>query len=88
MKLIIILFTLSFAQHWQPFHSYDQQKYSQTIINYNQIDSSQYQLLSLNSNTFFIKSKIYNEIFTNELESLVVLDISNSAKVLSRNFIF
>ena len=39
MKLIIILFTLSFAQHWQPFHSYDQQKYSQTIINYNQIDN-------------------------------------------------
>ena len=39
MKLIIILFTLSFAQHWQPFHSYDQQKYSQTIINYNLIDN-------------------------------------------------
>lgn len=40
MKLIIILFTLSFAQHWQPFHSYDQQKHSQSIINYNQIDNS------------------------------------------------
>ena len=39
MKLIIILFTISFGQHWQPFHSYDQQKNSQIIINYNQIDN-------------------------------------------------
>ena len=69
-----------------PKNGYDST--NEFIINFNQIDSSQSQLLSLNSNTFFIKSKIYNEIFTNELESLVVLDISNSAKVLNRNFIF
>ncbi len=46
------------------------------------------QVLSINSNTFLISTRIYNQTFSNQLDSLVILDISNSAKVLNRDFIF
>ena len=46
------------------------------------------QVLSINSKTFLISTKIYNQTFSNQLDSLVILDISNSAKVLNRDFIF
>jgi general secretion pathway protein K len=44
------------------------------------------QVLSTNSKNFILKGQIYNESFSNELESLVILDISNSARVLNRSF--
>ena len=46
------------------------------------------QVLSINSKTLLISTKIYNQTFSSELESLVILDVSNSAKVLNRNFNF
>lgn len=46
------------------------------------------QVLSTNTNTLLISSKIYNQNFSNELDSLVILDISNSVKVLNRDFRF
>ena len=46
------------------------------------------QVLSINSKTLLISTKIFNESFSNELESLVILDLSNSVKILNRNFIF
>ena len=46
------------------------------------------QVLSINSKTFLISTKIYNQTFSNQLDSLVILDKSNSAKVLNRDFIF
>ena len=46
------------------------------------------QVLSINSKTFLISTKIYNQTFSNQLDSLVILDTSNSAKVLNRDFIF
>jgi general secretion pathway protein K len=46
------------------------------------------QVLSINSKNFLISSKIYNQTFSNQLDSLVILDTSNSAKVLNRDFIF
>ena len=46
------------------------------------------QVLSTNTNTLLISSKIYNQNFSNELDSLVILDISNSVKVLNRDFHF
>ena len=46
------------------------------------------QVLSVNSKTLLISTKIYNQTFSSELESLVILDVSNSAKVLNRNFNF
>ena len=46
------------------------------------------QMLSINSKTFLISTKIYNQTFSNQLDSLVILDTSNSAKVLNRDFIF
>ena len=45
-------------------------------------------VLSTNSKTFILKSKAINESYSAELESLVILDISNSAKIINRNFIF
>jgi general secretion pathway protein K len=45
-------------------------------------------VLSINSKTFLISTKIYNQTFSNQLDSLVILDTSNSAKVLNRDFIF
>lgn len=46
------------------------------------------QVLSINSKTFLISSKIYNQTFSNQLDSLVILEDSNSAKVLNRDFSF
>ena len=46
------------------------------------------QVISINSKTFLISTKIYNQTFSNQLDSLVILDTSNSAKVLNRDFIF
>ena len=46
------------------------------------------QALSINSKTLLISSKIYNQTFSNQLDSLVILDNSNSAKVLNRDFSF
>jgi general secretion pathway protein K len=45
-------------------------------------------VLSINSKAFLISTKIYNQTFSNQLDSLVILDTSNSAKVLNRDFIF
>ncbi len=53
-----------------------------------QSDSWPSQVLSINSKTFLISTKIYNQTFSNQLDSLVILDTSNSAKVLNRDFIF
>ena len=46
------------------------------------------QVLSINSKTFLISTKIYNQTFSNQLDSLVILDTSNSAEILNRDFIF
>ena len=46
------------------------------------------QVLSINSKTLLISTKVYNQTFSNQLDSLVILDISNSAKVLNRDFSF
>ena len=46
------------------------------------------QVLSINSQTFILQSDIINENFSANLETLVILDISNSAEVLSRTFNF
>ena len=46
------------------------------------------QVLSINSKTLLISSKIYNQTFSNQLDSLVILENSNSAKVLNRDFSF
>ena len=46
------------------------------------------QVLSTNSKTFKLQSDIMNENFSANLETLVILDISNSAQVISRTFNF
>tara|TARA_B100000768_G_scaffold170936_1_gene177786 strand:- start:265 stop:1221 length:957 start_codon:yes stop_codon:yes gene_type:complete len=46
------------------------------------------QVLSTNSKTFKLHSDIMNENFSANLETLVILDISNSAQVISRTFNF
>lgn len=46
------------------------------------------QILSTNSKTFKLRTRLIDESFSAELESLVILDVSNSAKVLNRNFNF
>jgi len=46
------------------------------------------QILSINSKTFKLRTKIIDQSFSAELESLVILDVSNTAKVLNRNFNF
>jgi len=46
------------------------------------------QVLSINSQTFILQSDIINENFSANLETLVILDNSNSAEVLSRTFNF
>ena len=46
------------------------------------------QVLSINSKTLLISTKIYNQTYSNQLDSLVILDNYNSAKVLNRDFSF
>ena len=46
------------------------------------------QVLGINSKTFKLQSDIINENFSANLETLVILDISNSAQVISRTFNF
>jgi len=46
------------------------------------------QVLSINSKTLLISTKIFNQTYSNQLDSLVILDNSNSAKVLNRDFSF
>ena len=46
------------------------------------------QVLSINSQTFILQSDIINENFSANLETLVILDNSNSAEVLGRTFNF
>ena len=46
------------------------------------------QVLSLNSKTFKLEGEIINENFSANLETLVILDISNSTKILRRTFNF
>ena len=46
------------------------------------------QVLSMNSKTFKLKSVINNEKFSANLETLVILDVSDSAQIMSRTFNF
>ena len=58
------------------------------IDQFNQASKFPSQVLSINSQTFRLQSDIINENFSANLETLVILDISNSAEVLSRTFNF
>ena len=58
------------------------------IEQFNQASKFPSQVLSINSQTFRLQSDIINENFSANLETLVILDISNSAEVLSRTFNF
>ena len=58
------------------------------IDQFNQASKFPSQVLSINSQTFRLQSDIINENFSANLESLVILDISNSAEVLGRTFNF
>jgi general secretion pathway protein K len=58
------------------------------IDQFNQASKFPSQVLSINSQTFILQSDIINENFSANLETLVILDISNSAEVLSRTFNF
>ena len=58
------------------------------IDQFNQASKFPSQVLSINSQTFKLQSDIINENFSANLETLVILDISNSAKVMSRTFNF
>ena len=58
------------------------------IDQFNQAANFPSQVFSINSQTFRLQSDIINENFSANLETLVILDISNSAEVLSRTFNF
>ena len=58
------------------------------IDKFNQASKFPSQVLSINSQTFKLQSDIINENFSANLETLVILDISNSAEVISRTFNF
>ena len=58
------------------------------IDQFNQASKFPSQVLSINSQTFILQSDIINENFSANLETLVILDNSNSAEVLSRTFNF
>ncbi|MDC1487347.1 type II secretion system minor pseudopilin GspK [Gammaproteobacteria bacterium] len=58
------------------------------IDQFNQGSEFPSQVLSINSQTFRLQSDIINENFSANLETLVILDNSNSAEVLSRTFNF
>ncbi len=46
------------------------------------------QVLSLNSKSFYLHGKIVNENFSANLDTLVILDLSNSAVIARRTFNF
>ena len=58
------------------------------IDQFNQASKFPSQVLSINSQTFRLQSDIINENFSANLETLVILDISNSAEVIRRTFNF
>ena len=58
------------------------------IDQFNQASKFPSQVLSINSQTFRLQSDIINENFSANLETLVILDNSNSAEVLGRTFNF
>ena len=58
------------------------------IDQFNQTSKFPSQVLSINSQTFILQSDIINENFSANLETLVILDNSNSAEVLGRTFNF
>jgi len=58
------------------------------IDQFNQASKFPSQVLSINSQTFMLQSDIINENFSANLETLVILDNSNSAEVLGRTFNF
>ena len=58
------------------------------IDQFNQASKFPSQVLSINSQTFILQSDIINENFSANLETLVILDISNSAEVIRRTFNF
>ena len=58
------------------------------IEQFNQPSKFPSQVLSINSQTFRLQSDIINENFSANLETLVILDISNSAEVIRRTFNF
>lgn len=58
------------------------------IDQFNQASKFPPQVLSINSQTFRLQSDIINENFSANLETLVILDISNSAEVIRRTFNF
>tara|TARA_Y100000389_G_scaffold59733_1_gene55860 strand:+ start:10732 stop:11688 length:957 start_codon:yes stop_codon:yes gene_type:complete len=58
------------------------------IDQFNQASKFPSQVLSVNSQTFILQSDIINENFSANLETLVILDNSNSAEVLGRTFNF
>ena len=58
------------------------------IDQFNQGSKFPSQVLSINSQTFRLQSDIINENFSANLETLVILDISNSAEVIRRTFNF
>ena len=58
------------------------------IDQFNQASKFSSQVLSINSQTFRLQSDIINENFSANLETLVILDNSNSAEVLGRTFNF
>jgi type II secretory pathway component PulK len=53
-----------------------------------QLENNRLDVFAVNSRNFILTSRVYNETFSNELESLVILDNSNVAMVLNRNFSF
>jgi len=53
-----------------------------------QLKNNRLDVFAVNSRNFILTSRVYNETFSNELESLVILDNSNVAMVLNRNFSF
>ena len=58
------------------------------IDQFNQASKFPSQVLSINSQTFRLQSDIINENFSANIETIVILDISNSADVIRRTFNF
>ena len=69
-----------------PKNGYDE--INASIDSFIQLSGFPLQVLSLNSKTFKLKSSINNENFSANLETLVILDVLDSAQVMSRTFNF